>query len=195
MNCFWSYLTNRSQFVNIEGFKSDIHNVSCGVSRGGPILYSPYTSPLGNCLRCHNILFHFYADDTQLFTSCGCNDDTDVNLTALCIEECLADMKTWICHWISLNLEKIKTELLVFHSRYRWPSEFTLNFDEKGITPADKAMNIGVIFDKTMTMSLQINSICTSAYYHLRNIARIRKFLHLETTEILVHAFISAKLD
>ena len=41
----------------------------------------------------------------------------------------------------------------------------------------------------------QVNSVCKSAFYHLRNISHIRKFLYLKTTEILVHAFVSSKLD
>ena len=46
-----------------------------------------------------------------------------------------------------------------------------------------------------MTMLPHITSICKSASYHLRNISRIRKFLSMKTTEILVHAFVSSKLD
>ena len=52
-----------------------------------------------------------------------------------------------------------------------------------------------MIFDRTMTMLPHITSICKSASYHLRNISRIRKFLSTKTTEILVHAFVSSKLD
>jgi len=37
--------------------------------------------------------------------------------------------------------------------------------------------------------------ICKTWYYHLRNISKIRKYLTEETTEILVQAFISSKLD
>ena len=46
-----------------------------------------------------------------------------------------------------------------------------------------------------MTMVPHINSTCKSALYHLRNIARIRKFISLKTTETLVHAFVNSKLD
>ena len=60
---------------------------------------------------------------------------------------------------------------------------------------SQSARNIGVIFDRTMTMLPHITSICKSASYHLRNISRIRKFLSTKTTEILVHAFVSSKLD
>ena len=40
-----------------------------------------------------------------------------------------------------------------------------------------------------------VNKICESLYYHLRNISKIRKYLTEETTKILVHAFVSSKLD
>ena len=34
LDWFRSYLTNRSQFVNIDGFKSETHNLTCGVHTG-----------------------------------------------------------------------------------------------------------------------------------------------------------------
>ena len=55
--------------------------------------------------------------------------------------------------------------------------------------------NIGVVFDSTMSMLPHVNSVCKSAFYHLRNISRIRKLLSTKTTETLVHAFITSKLD
>ena len=41
----------------------------------------------------------------------------------------------------------------------------------------------------------QVNSLCKTASYHLRNIARIRHLLSIESTQILVHALVSSKLD
>ena len=40
-----------------------------------------------------------------------------------------------------------------------------------------------------------INSVVKSSLYHLRNMSKIRKFLSLSTTERLVHAFVTSKLD
>ena len=40
-----------------------------------------------------------------------------------------------------------------------------------------------------------VDKICKTSYYHLRNISKIRKYITEETTEILVHAFVSSKLD
>ena len=53
----------------------------------------------------------------------------------------------------------------------------------------------GVTFDNHFLFNDRIASICKSSFYHLRNINFIRKYLLLTTTEILVHAFVSSKLD
>ena len=46
-----------------------------------------------------------------------------------------------------------------------------------------------------MSMLPHINTVCKSAFYHLRNLSLIRKFISKETAKTLVHAFISCKLD
>ena len=38
-------------------------------------------------------------------------------------------------------------------------------------------------------------SICKSSVYHIRNIARIRRFLSEESTKALVHVFVTCRLD
>ena len=56
------------------------------------------------------------------------------------------------------------------------------------------ASNLGVVFDDTMSDILLID-VCKSSFYHLRNISRIRKHLISEATEMVVHAFVTSKLD
>ena len=46
-----------------------------------------------------------------------------------------------------------------------------------------------------MSMLPNVNNVCKSAFYHLRTISRIRKYLSTQTTEILIHAFVTSKLD
>ena len=41
----------------------------------------------------------------------------------------------------------------------------------------------------------QVNNICKSAFFHLRNISRIRKYLSRTATERLIHAFVTSKLN
>ena len=44
-------------------------------------------------------------------------------------------------------------------------------------------------------MKSHVNSICKSANLALHNIGKIRKYLDASTTEKLIHAFVSSKLD
>ena len=58
--------------------------------------------------------------------------------------------------------------------------------------------NTGVILDKTLNMlkmSFHIKNIVKGAFYHLRNIAKIRKYINVTTAEVLAHAFVNSKQD
>ena len=46
-----------------------------------------------------------------------------------------------------------------------------------------------------MDYKKHINGICKTCFFHIRNISRIRKYLSIDNTKILVHAFITCKLD
>ena len=63
------------------------------------------------------------------------------------------------------------------------------------VVPSSSARNLGVIFDKCFNFEEHVKSICKSSHYHLRNIAKIRKCIDEESARIVVHAFVTAKLD
>ena len=69
---FHSYLSGRSQFVEINDTKSSVRDLTVSVPQGsilGPILYLFYTAPLAEIIRSHELDYLFYADDTQLYIS------------------------------------------------------------------------------------------------------------------------------
>ena len=112
------------------------------------------------------------------------------------IEKCLNDIHLWMTA-NKLKLNKDKTELIYFYSKYSrsQKSFISLHFGDDLIQPSLHVRDIGAILDCTLSMIPQVNSVCKSAFYQLRNIARIRKYLSPKTTELLVHAFVSSKLD
>ena len=58
-----------------------------------------------------------------------------------------------------------------------------------------RARNIDLIFDTSMTIEHHITAACKSAVVHLRNISRTLKYMSLESAEILVHLFVTSRLD
>ena len=113
------------------------------------------------------------------------------------IESCVREIDNW--PWMSRNelkLNKDKTELLVISSRYRpRPSLDSIVVGNYRVCPSVSARNIGVLFDQTSSLEKHVNSACKAALFHLRNIAKIREYLTVDDTKILVHAFGICRLD
>ena len=60
-------------------------------------------------------------------------------------------------------------------------------------TPLTK--NIGVLLDPDLNFESHISNLTKTAFYHLRNIAKVQPFLSQADTERLMHAFITSRLD
>ncbi len=55
--------------------------------------------------------------------------------------------------------------------------------------------DLGVILETDLSFSSHVKAVTKSAYYHLKNIARIRCFVSSQDLEKLVHAFITSRVD
>ena len=199
LSWFGSYLSNRSQFVNVRGAQSEANSLPCGVPQGsvlGPVLYLLYTSPLGDIVRRYNMASHFYADDTQLYLSFNTLNEEDRVCTVARVESCVRDIDYWMAG-NRLKLNNDKTQLLVISSKYQLsrPPLDGISVGGYRISPSDSATNIGVVFYQTASLDGHVKSVCKSALFHLRNIAKIREYLNVESTKSLVHAFVTCRLD
>ena len=63
------------------------------------------------------------------------------------------------------------------------------------ISPSSEARNLGVTFDSELRLTQHVNNICRLAALAVYKIGQIRKYLDMKTTERLVHAFVTSRLD
>ena len=65
---FESYLSNRKQFVHVNGENSDLRELSCGVPQGsvlGPLIFLIYINDLPNISD--KLEFYLFADNTNIY--------------------------------------------------------------------------------------------------------------------------------
>ncbi|XP_077987468.1 uncharacterized protein LOC144442071 [Glandiceps talaboti] len=105
---------------------------------------------------------------------------------------------TFFWHWPSgLKLNADKTEVLYFGSRQNLPKLNLppMKINENEIIPTTEARNLGTVFDSRMDMKKQVTQVCKSSHYHIRNIGKIRKYLTDDAVKLLVHAFVTSRID
>ncbi|XP_037548511.1 uncharacterized protein LOC119425058 [Nematolebias whitei] len=188
---FRSYLTERNFCVRIGAVESSVAPLTCGVPQGsilGPLLFSLYLLPLGHLLRKHGISFHFYADDSQIYVPLKQGKHHSLKQLLGCMAEVRA--------WMSLNFLHFndkKTEVLLFK-----PSEGSnIHADLGPLTEhlTETATNLGVRLDSDFKLDTQIKSVIKSSFFHLRQLAKVKPFLSQHHFQILIHAFITTRLD
>ena len=78
----------------------------------GPIKFCLYLLPLGAIWKYHDISYHIYADDTQLYISFKCNNPL-ASLPKL--NNCISDIRVLMIK-NKLKINDSKTEFIVFRS-------------------------------------------------------------------------------
>ena len=97
-----------------------------------------------------------------------------------------------------LKLNASKTELTVFVSpgiSRSLPSLLPVLCSDQEIPPQPGCKNLGCFFESCLSMSSHVKQICKASNYHLNKLYRIRPCLDFSSTESLVHAFISSRVD
>ena len=77
----------------------------------GPTLFSIYTLLLAAIFRKHNIQYHLYADDTQLYVDLSGTRDGEATHAVDRIERCIEEARQWMSDH-NLLLNDNKTEVL-----------------------------------------------------------------------------------
>ena len=190
-----SYFLDRYQRVQIDNILSNPTPVTRGAPQGsvlGPLAFTMFSSPLEDIVNAHNLHCMIYADDTQLYITFNPNEQPSI---ASAIERCIVDIKCWMSTNM-LMLNDSKTEIIHLHSRHIPHSPLpSLHIGESNVEPVPSARNLGVLIDNSMIMSQHVSNICKIASYALYKIGRLRRYLDQASTEKLVHAFVTSRLD
>ena len=192
-----SYLENRTQSVVVSGFKSESAPLTCGVPQGsvlGPDLFTDYSSPVASLIRSFRVSVHCYADDTQLY--CPFTPGIDEFEVLSRLERCIEALRNWM-HTNMLKLNDSKTEFIIFGTSASLEKVTTKSIKIGNITisPVNSVRNIGAMFDSEMKMKVQVKRVCCSAWYQLYNISKIRQHITTDQTKIVIHAYVTSKLD
>lgn len=100
---------------------------------------------------------------------------------------------------IAQSLRRMRTEKLYVGESARDVGEQTAGettvIRSSRVLPTTSVRNLGAWFESELIMNTHVNIVCGSVYFHLFNIKRICKYLSKETTEKLVEAFFSSRID
>uniref|UniRef100_A0A3P8U7G5 Reverse transcriptase domain-containing protein n=1 Tax=Amphiprion percula TaxID=161767 RepID=A0A3P8U7G5_AMPPE len=188
---FSSYLMDRTFAVMLDDHSSLPASLSSGVPQEsilGPVLFSLYMLPLGAIIAKHNLSFHLYADDIQLYLPVLPNAASALDS----LHSCLSDIKHWLAQNF-LHLNENQTEYILFA-----PSDLHLNIlsgSSLSFPVSNTVKNLGVIFDSELRFDRQIVSIVKASFFQLRLLTKVKPFLSKCDLEKAIHTFISSCID
>ena len=185
-NWFQSYLSQREQFVTINGYKSVSLPVTCGVPQGsvlGPLLFLLYINDLPNT---SNLLkFHLFADDTNIYFS-------SKNLDAIqqTLNNELQAVSDWMnCNRLALNIKK--TNFILFHSKQHKPYQpFNIKINDINIEQVFSLKYLGIIFDSNLTWKSHINNLCLKLSKTVGILSKVRYFVNIDILVMLYYSLI-----
>lgn len=161
LSWFYSYLLERTFAVTIGNHSSSTAHITCGVPQGsilGPILFSIYMLPLGHIIQQHNVSFHCYADDTQIYLPLRPGDPRSL----AAVVDCIKDINCWMAQNF-LPLNNSKSEILLFSSSK------SISLIKNSLGPLSSnvqptAKNLGVIFDSDLSFQPHISIFSTPLF-------------------------------
>ena len=184
---FSSYLSNRKQFVVVDGFKSDIKDVQAGVPQGsrlGPLLWILYVNDIMENLESEVLLF---ADDTCLFASA--RDPTE---TVEVLNRDLAKINEWAVKWkVTFNPSKSKD--LIFTNKFLFNSP-PIIFNGTIVDRVHEHKHLGIWLSSCLDWQKQIKEVCLRANYKL-SVLRSVRFLNRSTLDLLYKLTVRSVID
>ena len=210
LNWFKSYLSGRTQKVDINGQLSDSCDIDISVLQGtilGPILFLCYINDLPNATDLFSIL---YADDTTALDS---DDDLDVLINRINLE--LKKLANWFrSNKMQLNVNK--TKYIIFHVPSKKintnlklvidENSEDLPFNQSLVTPIERIHNkhenvnsrsfklLGIYFDENLNFNANTAELTKKLSRAAFFINRVKNTLSTKALKMLYTSFFHCHL-
>ena len=136
---------------------------------------------------------HSYADDTQVYISAPA---IDAPSTITSFVQCVEDINIWMArNRLKMNSDKTQVIWLGTGQQLKKITIDELVLLSTKIPFAVSVNNLGVHVDRELSMSSHVDSVCRSGFFQLRQLRVVRSTLTPDCAKMLVHAFISSRLD
>lgn len=175
-----SYLSRRSQFVDVNGFLSEDLGVSSGVPQGsvlGPVLFLIYINDITEGID-SSITMRLFADDCLIYTRINSLEDH------VRLNEALKTIVNWCEKW-NMTVNKEKTVLLRITNR-KTKSLFTYNLGNSALVEVSSIKYLGVTMDSNMKWNLHLDKIYSSAQ---RKLGFLRRNFRYATVDAKLLAY------
>ena len=194
---FFSYLNGRTQYVEINGVKSTLKDITHGVPQGsvlGPILFLLYINDLPNATSLFSSLF---ADDT-IFV----NTNKDLKILESSTNKELQKAQLWFqANKLSLNVSKTKYMIFRTNRMQNIDPDFSIkignqNVERIGNNCSTKSFKfVGVHLDEYLTWEHHINHVInkvSSANYALN---QLKKILPINIRKTIYNSLVKPHLE
>ena len=191
---FESYLSERKQYIEVEGQKTSFLNITCGVSQGsilGPLLFLLYINDL--CKASNIITPIMFTDDTNLFYS---NKNIKILFKEMNIE--LKNISEWLrANKLSINIDK--TNFILFHNnrdKDHLPLKLpTLCINDAPIKQVVSTKFLGVQIDENINWTHHITLTENKLAKQLGLLCKAKPFLNRRSMINLYFSFIHTYIN
>ena len=195
---FQSYLSNRMQYVDIDGIKSNIKSIKTGVPQGsilGPLLFIIYMNDINQVSSKFDAIL--YADDTSLSAvlkafgnrnTCEISNNINKELSLFC---------NWLkANKLSLNI--VKTKYMIFRYSQRSLNslpQVNLSIDGHTLERVTHFDFLGLTINETLNWKDHLHKVGTKISKVICILARTKKFLNSSILTKIYNSLILSRIN
>ena len=185
-----SYLSNRKQFVSVNGKNSTMQNIKYGVPQGsilGPLLFIIYINDIPETANFAK--FILYADDANIILTADTIEAISIQLNDL-----VNSLVEWVhSNGLALNLKK--TKYMIFSRTRQIDLPAPLIISKTAIERKHETRFLGVIIDDTLSWSKHIQTVVSKMSRYIGIMYKIKRYLPLTARLQIYHSFVQSHLN